>query len=85
LVGNRQRLGRASDLEVVAPPSQIDDPRIVRVLENANEHSLIETLAVAAENLARALANGTGAGRVIIIGRQRFDRATHEVECFAPR
>ena len=57
----------------------------MRVLEDADEHSLIETFAVAAEDLAGALANGTGARGIVIICRKRLDSAPNEIKGLTAR
>jgi hypothetical protein len=57
----------------------------VRILENSDEHSLVQTLAVAAENLADALPDGTRASRVVIISREGLDGALDEIESLVAR
>ena len=55
------------------------------IFENANEHSLIETFAVAAEDFASALTNGTGARRVVAVCGQGLDGAADEIKRLASR
>ena len=43
LVRHRRRIGRASDLEVITAPTQVDDASVVRVFENSYEHPIAET------------------------------------------
>jgi hypothetical protein len=57
LLGDRRGVGSASDLEVVSTTAKIDDPFVVRVLEDANEHAVTQTLGVAAKQLTRMRAN----------------------------
>ena len=85
MIGDGHRHGGASDLEVVTAAAEVDDVGVVSVFENADEHSLIETLAIAAEDLPRALADGAGAGGIVVIGGERLDGTPDEIECFVPR
>jgi hypothetical protein len=75
----------ACDLEVITAPAQIDHTAIVRVLQYADEHSVAEAFAVAAEQFPGAPTNLAGSGRVVIVGGQRFDGASYEVERFVAR
>jgi hypothetical protein len=69
LVRNRCCFSSASNFEVVAAAAEVDDTGIVRVLQDPNEHPLIETLAVVAEDLARTLADRAGAGGIVVVSR----------------
>jgi hypothetical protein len=64
---------------VVATATQIDNVRVVGILQNANEISLVETLAVPAEQLTRGNARLAGADRSTAISA---DRAANQVESF---
>ena len=57
----------------------------MRVLENANEVLLAETFAVAAEDFASALTNGTGARRVVAVCGKGLDGAADEIKRLASR
>jgi hypothetical protein len=57
----------------------------MRILENADEHSLIETFAVSTENLASPLSHGASARRVVIIRGEGLDPSTDEVEGLVSR
>jgi hypothetical protein len=84
LLCHRFRLRRACDLEIVAASAQIDDPLIVRILENADEHPLAQTLAVAAEQLARALTY-LGGAHASVVRHETIDGPPYDIERFIPR
>src|SRR5712691_2628966 len=54
------------------------------VLQDSGEVAFAETLAVAAEKLAHAIANHRCANRIIVM-YQRRHRATEEIECLVTR
>src|SRR6185437_9718245 len=84
LLGDRLGICSAGDFEVVAAAAQIDQPCVMRILENANEHAVAEAVGIAAEELARAPSQIAGADRRIA-RREILERATHEIECLGAR
>jgi hypothetical protein len=85
LIGDGHCFGSARDLEVVTPTAQIDDSGIVSVLQNANEHSLVEALAVAPEDFPSALPHVAGACGIVVVGGECFDGTTNEIERLVSR
>jgi len=81
---NRFRLRGSGHVEIIPTPPKIDDTVVVRVLENADEHSFIEAFAVATEQLVRSGTNRARADRGITLGQGR-DRATNDIECLRAR
>jgi hypothetical protein len=83
LIGDRIRLCRRRDLEVITATTEIDHAGVVRILENANEHPVVEALAVAAEQRvsAGAYIGGTHRG---VAAREGADGPANEVKCFLP-
>jgi hypothetical protein len=81
LLGYRRCLGGTRDLEVVAATAEIDDPRVVRVLQDSHEHALVETFRIVAEQLPRAATHLAGARR-LVAGGKLTDRASNKVERF---
>jgi len=63
LIGDRIRFGGRRNLEVVAATTQIDYPIVMRILEDTDEHPVVQALAVAAEEIARLRANIARADR----------------------
>src|SRR5271169_5928574 len=61
LRGDRFRLSCPGYVEVIPAPAKIDNPIVVRVLENADEHALAQAFAVATEELVCAGTNGARA------------------------
>jgi len=55
------------------------------IFEDANEHSLIEAFAVAAENFASALTNGASARRVVAVRGKGLDGPADEIKRLGSR
>src|SRR5687768_918979 len=53
LIGNRRDVGRRRQLPIVSTLPEVDDVGVVRVPQNADEHALVERLAVTAQKVAR--------------------------------
>jgi len=84
LLGHRDSFCRTRHLEVVPATAKIDDPFVMRVLENANEHAVAQTLGVATKQLAGARAYVTRA-HGLVARNEIGDRSPQQIECFLPR
>jgi hypothetical protein len=78
LLGDWCRWSCGRDLVIIATPAEIHDIGVVRILEDAEEIALAQTLAITSEQLARRRTYLTRAHRSAI---GCFDGATHEVKC----
>ena len=73
---------RRGDFVIAAPTPEVDDIGVVRILEDAQEIPLAQTLAVAPEQFARGGPNLTGARRRATSGG--VNRAANEIEGILP-
>jgi hypothetical protein len=84
LFRNRDRFSGPRDLEVITAPAKINDTLVVRVLENAHEHTIAQALGVTSEQLPRAHAYFAGANG-FVADHELIDGAANEIECLAAR
>ena len=82
LIADRRNRCCSSDLEVIAATAEIDDVGIMCIAKDAREHAIAKALAIAAEQLASALAERAGAHGVPFVLCHRLDGAPYETKRF---
>ena len=85
LLGDRRCFSSGGNFPVVTPLAKVNDIRVVRVLQNADEHPLAQRFTVPAKQITRLATNVAREHRSVRATSQNLDGPTHEIERLLPR